>query len=61
MHAEQQSVNLSFRETALFRLSNLPPVALDSLPGVGRGLWDPVCLTHFTLPCEGISGVPEVA
>ena len=45
MHAEWQPINLSLRETAHYRPSDLSPVAPDSLQGVVRGLWDPVCLT----------------
>ena len=45
MHAERQSISLSLRQTASFRTSSLPPVAPHSLQGMGRGLWDPVCLT----------------
>ena len=45
MHAESQSINLSLRETAPFRPWNPPPIAPESLQGVGRSLWDLVFLT----------------
>ena len=45
MHAEWQSISLSLRETAPFRPWNPPPVAPESLQGVGISLCDPAFLT----------------